>query len=82
MSDIEDTVDGFLKSYAGLACEEVMRVIYQLDWDSIHEWKDHDYNDSLLCDMIGWLYEDHLAGHTVSNYADEIILAAHEVLSE
>lgn len=70
----------FFEGYVGLASNEVMNVIYQFDWDSIHEWKNHNYNDSFLCDLIGNLYENFWAGHNTEDMADDIILAAYEAL--
>ena len=78
----KDLIEEFMTGYTGLASEEVMKVIYNLDWGSIHEWKNHDYNNSLVSDLIGILYENFWFGHKTEGLANDLILAAYEVIQE
>jgi len=76
----EEQIHEFMTNYVGLASKEVMKVIYNIDWESVHEWKGNPHG--IASDLICNLYEDFWAGHSTEDMADDLILSAYEVVTE
>lgn len=78
MGKEEDSIE-FLNHYKGMASKEVMSVIHNLDWDSLHIWGDCG---NALSDVLQNLYEGFLSGNNVETLAGEIVCLAEEIIRE
>ena len=66
----------FYRDYQGLTHVEGMKIIDFLDRQSM------DWDSGILGNLLSQVFERYLTGYDASELADEIVIAAREVLKE